>query len=522
MKRAAIYARFSTDRQNERSIDDQFALCRACAAREGFTIVKTYADHALSGASILNRDGLLNLMDDARAGAFDVVIVEAVDRLGRDMEDLAGIHKRLKFAGIAIHAVHEGTANTVTIGLRGLVGQLQLEDNAQKIRRGMAGVIRGGRHAGGRAYGYAAVPGEPGRLIIVEAEAAIVRRIFEAYVAGHTPRAIAHVLNRDGVPAPRGPRWNASTINGNAARQCGILRNPLYAGRLAWNRSRMVKHPDTGRRVSRQNAAGEVQTTACPDLAIVAGAIYDAAQHRLARRGGPHPEHQRAPRHLFSGLLKCACGSGLASNGKDRSGRVRVRCSAHTESGTCPAPATFYLDTIERAVLAGLAAELRDPRLVSRWVKTFHEELRRLSAGNARQRLMDERRLGELARELERVIDAIAKGHGDPAVLGPRSSALAAERDNIVQRLAAAAPAPIALHPAALERYQQQIADLQTAMAGTHAHDGALAASLRELIEAVTVRVDPERQGGLIVEITGRLAALSQQQAFPDGIRTVW
>src|SRR6201994_235968 len=103
---------------------------------------------------------------------------------------------------IEIQAVHDGTADSILIGIRGLVGQMQREDGAKKVRRGMAGVVRDGRHAGGRAYGYRAVPGKPGELEIVEDEAAIVRRIFAAYGAGRT----------------RGRQWNASTINGNAQR----------------------------------------------------------------------------------------------------------------------------------------------------------------------------------------------------------------------------------------------------------------------------------------------------------------
>jgi Resolvase, N terminal domain len=91
-------------------------------------------------------------MEQSQAGAFDVLIVEALDRLSRDMEDLAGIHKRLTFRDIEIRAVHDGIADTVTIGLRGLVGQLYREDGAKKVRRGMAAVVRDARHAGGRAY----------------------------------------------------------------------------------------------------------------------------------------------------------------------------------------------------------------------------------------------------------------------------------------------------------------------------------------------------------------------------------
>lgn len=141
MKRAAIYAKVSTDLQNERSVEDQITLCKEYATREGLAIALQFADRARSGASILGRDGLLAMLEGARAGDFDVVIVEALDRLSRDMEDLAGLHKRLDFLGIEIRAVHEGQVNTVLVGLRGLVGQLYREDNAHKIKRGIAGRV---------------------------------------------------------------------------------------------------------------------------------------------------------------------------------------------------------------------------------------------------------------------------------------------------------------------------------------------------------------------------------------------
>jgi site-specific DNA recombinase len=81
--RTAIYARFSTELQQERSIEDQFALCRAYAAKNGLDVVGAYDDRARSGASIFGRDGLMRMMDAARDGTFDVILVEALDRLSR-------------------------------------------------------------------------------------------------------------------------------------------------------------------------------------------------------------------------------------------------------------------------------------------------------------------------------------------------------------------------------------------------------------------------------------------------------
>jgi site-specific DNA recombinase len=222
--RSVIYARFSTDLQNERSIDDQIALCRDYARREGLEVISTYEDRARSGGSILGRDGLLKLIDDAKAGQFEIVIVEALDRLSRDMEDLAGLHKRLTFLDIQIRAVFEGQVNTILVGLRGLIGQLYREDNAHKVRRGLAGRVGQGLNAGGKAYGYTLAAGEKGKRVIVEAEARIVRRIFEEYVEGRTPREITHDLNNEKVSPPRGRSWNASTINGNLQRGTGISR----------------------------------------------------------------------------------------------------------------------------------------------------------------------------------------------------------------------------------------------------------------------------------------------------------
>ena len=171
MKRAAIYSRYSTDLQSERSVEDQVALCETYAAREGLTVVARFDDRARSGGSIIGRDGLMRLMDDARDHKFDVLVIEALDRLSRDMEDLAGLHKRLTFLGIEIRAVHEGQINTMLVGLRGIIGQLYREDNAHKIRRGMAGLVRDGLSGGGLTYGYSTVAGDKGKRTIWQARA---------------------------------------------------------------------------------------------------------------------------------------------------------------------------------------------------------------------------------------------------------------------------------------------------------------------------------------------------------------
>ena len=191
-------------------------------------------------------------------------------------------------------------------------------------------MIRDGRHNGGRSYGYRPVPSKAGVLEIHEDEAPIVRRIFDSYANGQSPRDIAAELNREGIPGPRGGAWNASTIGGSRKRANGVLQNASYVGRLVWNRQSFIKDPETGRRVSRANPQSEWMTTEAPELRIVDPETWDKAQ----RSGGER--HQRArPRHLFSGLLKCGCcGSGYVVSGADKRGRF-LRCSRMIETGLC-------------------------------------------------------------------------------------------------------------------------------------------------------------------------------------------
>jgi DNA invertase Pin-like site-specific DNA recombinase len=210
--RVAIYARYSSDLQRDASIEDQVRVCRARVDAEGWEFTGTYTDHAISGASRF-RPGYQKLLEDARAGLFEVVIAEALDRLSRDQEDIAGLHKRLSFAGVKIVTVSEGEITELHVGLKGTMNALFLKDLAQKIRRGLEGRVLDGRSGGGLGFGYEVVReldsrGEPirGKLAISEIKATVIRRVFEEYARGRSPRAIAAGLNADGIPGPSGKK----------------------------------------------------------------------------------------------------------------------------------------------------------------------------------------------------------------------------------------------------------------------------------------------------------------------------
>jgi uncharacterized protein Yka (UPF0111/DUF47 family) len=167
---------------------------------------------------------------------------------------------------------------------------------------------------------------------------------------------------------------------------------------------------------------------------------------------------------------------------------MRIRCSAAAESGTCPDPKTFYLETVENAVLTGLKSEMQHPVVLAEYVKTYREERLRLARRAVQDRSRIERRIDEVTREIERLVDAIAKGLGDVELLGPRSKALNQERKQLESQLANTQEPPnvVALHPQALKRYEEMIERMQSVLSrGVKTGDTEASAVIRELVETV-------------------------------------
>jgi site-specific DNA recombinase len=517
--RAVIYARYSTDLQNAKSIDDQVALCTRYAEREGYEVVAVYDDPATSGASILTRLGLTKLMADAVQRKFDAVIIEEVDRLARDMGDIATIDKQLTFSDVAILTVYGGKLDTLALGMRAIQAQMFRVDNSRKVRRGLSGKVRNGRSAGGLAYGYQADPIEKGVLHIVPDEAKIVRRIYSEYLNGASPRQIAHQLNVERVAPPRGQRWNASAISGWQSRGSGILRNRLYAGQYVWNKNRMVIDPNTGKRVSRPNPQEDLEVAELPHLRIVDQQVFDAVQAMIAPRTRSPRETgaMKRPKRLLSGLLKCgACGAGMSVKGKDRTGRPRIQCSAHAESRTCPDPHTYYLDVVEDLVLETLRLELEDPHRLELYVKTYNEARKRLAREMVRRRSGLERRIRDLDDELNRMVQFIAKGTGNSDRIGVEMKTKEAELAGLRRELARE-PAPfdnVSLHPLAIARYRQQLGRLREELEEQIASgDRSPTTVMRDLIDKIVVTRNPVTGRGVSIEIKGKLRTLLEENA---------
>jgi len=333
--RVVAYARFSTDKQSDASIDDQLRNCTRYAERQGWGIAQHYEDRAVTGATRA-RSGYQDMLAAAERKEFDVLLVDDLSRLARDEVEMKQVIRRFKFRGTRIIGVSDGYDSStkgekIQATMRGLMNEIYIDDLRDKTHRGMTGKALEGYCTGGRTYGYKTISiPHPTKLDsysrpeimavkrdIDDEQAKVVRRIFDWFAKGRSPKWIAGELNRLGIPSPRSSTWCPSAIYGEISEGTGVLNNPLYNGQAVWNRSQWGKDPDTGKRRRLARPQEEWIITPMPELRIVSEQLWEAVQARQAEirnkstamkvvLGNPKTR-SRPGKYLLSGLLKCGC-----------------------------------------------------------------------------------------------------------------------------------------------------------------------------------------------------------------------
>jgi DNA invertase Pin-like site-specific DNA recombinase len=519
--RALVYARYSTSLQSGASIEDQVRICRERADREGWDVAGVFDDAAISG-SVRQRPGLNALLRELAAG--DVVLSESIDRLSRDLEDMAAIFKRVRFFGARIVTLAEGDVGILHTGLKGTMAQLYREDLADKTRRGQTGRVLAGFNPGGRAYGYRRIcrfneRGEPvaGLREIDEDEAAIVRRIFAEFVDGRSPRAIARRLNAESIPGPSGGAWSASSINGDRVRGNGILQNDLYRGELVFNRTRRFQDPETRKKRIRVRPREEWVIRPAPELRIVSDDLWEAVSARRARFDGTALLQQRRPKRLLSGLVKCGCCSGsYIVIGPEKWG-----CGSHRQRGTCPNGRTIQTHMLERRVLDCLTNDLLSPEAVRAVELEYHRAAHARSLERAKERRQAERRLEAARTRVERLLRAVTDGGSEFVEIRDALSKARAELAAAELEIAdVGVSSVVALHPGIADQYRREVADLRELL--NCADDDRVYETrnrIRALIDQVVV--SPAESGpGTSIALEGRLTAilnLAGGGPVPDG-----
>ncbi|WP_322890705.1 recombinase family protein [Yoonia sp. 76] len=511
--------------QSAASIEDQQRICHRLINDRGWAVAQDYADAGISGAS-LDRPGYQRLMVDARLGLFDVVVAESLDRISRDQEHISGFFKQMQYRGIQIVTISQGAVSEMHIGFNGVISAMFLKDLAAKVHRGLEGRVLKGKSGGGISYGYrvrrafhadgSVVTGE--REIDVDRDA-IVERIFRAYAAGHSSRAIAASLNAEGIPtdSKKGAgRWGASTISGNWKRGTGILNNELYIGKLVWNRQAFIKDPDTQKRQARLNPPETWIVTDVPDLRIIDDALWDRVKARQTairddmnpggvQAGHRRPENARRPSYLFSGVVKCGCcGSSYIMINKTRYG-----CSAPRNQGDaiCTNRVTITREALEDRVLSGLRDSLLHPDLIATFVEEYRRAFNAEAAGADAVRQKARRELAQIDKKISSIMTAMEDGMYQPS-MKERMTELESEKLKLAMIIdESPEPPALRLHPSLSNLYRTKIRNLASALQDPTLKMEATEA-LRGLVSEIRMVPDVDALDGHYIELVGEVAGI--------------
>jgi len=336
--KVAIYARYSSENQSEKSIDDQIRVCKKYIQSNDMTVEDRhiYIDEAISG-SIANRPGLQALQIAAENKEFEAVVVDDLSRLSRSNHQMLTMVLKFNYLQIKLISVSDGIVSDdenskLGLHLRGLMNELYLDDLKKKTMRGLEGQKLRGFSAGERVYGYSTHPvGElklnkkgqakyEGKVHkITTEEADIVKRIFKDFIEGKSLNKIVRQLNQDKIPTKKGfsGGWNLSSVS-------TILKNERYIGKWVWKKRKGVRDPLTGKRKRILRPENEWMTAYRKDLIIIDENLWEKAQKRWQEIKGTWPIGKKSkspglkqqsyihsnPIYLLSGLMKCQCCGG--------------------------------------------------------------------------------------------------------------------------------------------------------------------------------------------------------------------
>ncbi len=224
-KLAVVYARYSSHRQGEQSIEGQLAAARDYATANGLTIIHEYIDRAATGRND-NRNAFQEMLKDTSKKQFDTIILWKIDRFGRNREEIAFNKYRCKRNGVKVVYVAESIPNSpegviLESVLEGMAEYYSLQLSQNILRGQRASAEKCQSTGGNRPLGY--LTSSDKKFIIDPDTAPTVRMIFNMYAKGSTCTEIINALNKKGLRTLRGGKFNKNSLR-------SILKNEKYIG----------------------------------------------------------------------------------------------------------------------------------------------------------------------------------------------------------------------------------------------------------------------------------------------------
>lgn len=303
----ALYVRLSLEEQEgdltEKIRNQRELLLEYIREKPEFQLVDIYCDNGCSGTNF-DRPQWQRLMEDAKAGQVNCIIVKDLSRLGRNYIEAGNyLEKVFPFMGVRFIAISDGYDSEhlkpedtgLLLPLKNIINASYAKDLSQKVSSARH-VQRGrGEFTGSVVpFGYKKDQQRKGRFVVNENEAAVVRQIFRMFGEGESYSEIARELNRLRIPSPQGKLWRYQSIR-------GIIANEVYLGKMI-----------QGKRCSREPDVVTVENT---HDAIITEDLFEKAQSQrekisFHRENGESPKVVDEEIYLFQGMLKAA-NSGL-------------------------------------------------------------------------------------------------------------------------------------------------------------------------------------------------------------------
>ena len=368
------YIRVSTERQVEGySIEGQITQIEQYCQFNGYELVDIYADRGISGKS-MNRPELQRMLNDAKNGKLDCVMVYKTNRLARNTSDLLTIVEELHRQNVEFFSLSERMEvknSTGKLMLQILASFSEFERNTilENIYTGQRQRALEGYYQGNLPLGYNNIPDNKKELMINQHEANIVKYIFESYAKGHGYRKIANALNHKGYVTKKGNPFSISAVT-------YILSNPFYIGKIQF-----AKYKDWNDK-RRKGLNDKPVIAEGKHTPIISQDLWDKVQARK-KQVSEKPQVHGKGTNILTGIISCPqCSAPMAASNttntlKDGT-KKRIRyysCSNFRNKGSkvCSAN-SVRADVIEKYVMDQILEIVKSDKVLKQVVERVNQE----------------------------------------------------------------------------------------------------------------------------------------------------
>lgn len=315
-KKVCAYVRVSTDSlQQEDSLENQTTYFKSfITANPEWEFVGIYSDQGISGYKE-NRPGFQKMIEDARAGNIDLIVVKSISRFARNTETVLKFTRELKSIGVGIFFELQNIntlsgAGELMLTILAAFAQAESEGASANAKMTYKRKFESGIPAHGleSTFGYKA--NAQGDIVVDEEKAAVVRQMFDLAEQGIWPSKIKQYLNKNGVPGCAGGDWDDTAV-------FRVLHNVSYKGDLILQKT----YRDSRRKQRKNEGQVDQWYIAENHQPIVPPKQWDKVQEILRKRSEhlqkpapPKPDKPRSSRNTypFSNLIYCPiCGEKL-------------------------------------------------------------------------------------------------------------------------------------------------------------------------------------------------------------------